>query len=58
MTFGSYIDTYTIEEAVKDGATIQILYEGREPALRVIGDSLDSLFDEYLPIEAKKTRQR
>ena len=39
-TFGSYIDTYTIEEAVKDGATIQILYEGREPALRVIGDSL------------------
>ena len=45
--FGSYIDTYTIEEAVKDGATIQILYEGREAALRVVGDSLDSLFDEY-----------
>jgi len=46
-TFGSYIDTYTIEEAVKDGATVQILYEGREPAVRVTGDSLDSLFDEY-----------
>tara|TARA_A200000113_G_scaffold221499_1_gene233448 strand:- start:841 stop:3816 length:2976 start_codon:yes stop_codon:yes gene_type:complete len=46
-TFGSYIDTYTIEEAVRDGATIQILYEGREPSLKVIGDSLDSLFDEY-----------
>ena len=45
--FGTYIDTYTIEEAVKDGATIQILYEGREPAVRVTGDSLDSLFDEY-----------
>ena len=30
-TFGSYIDTYTIEQAVKDGATVQILYEGREP---------------------------
>ena len=27
-TFGSYIDTYTIEQAVKDDATIQILYEG------------------------------
>ena len=46
-TFGSYIDTYTIEQAVKDGATVQILYEGREPAVRVTGDSLDSLFDEY-----------
>ncbi len=46
-TFGSYIDTYTIEQAVKDGATVQILYEGREPSVRVTGDSLDSLFDEY-----------
>ena len=45
--FGSYIDTYTIEQAVKDGATVQILYEGREPAVRVTGDSLDSLFDAY-----------
>jgi type I restriction enzyme, R subunit len=45
--FGAYIDTYTIEQAVKDGATVQILYEGREPIVRVTGDSLDSLFDEY-----------
>jgi type I restriction enzyme R subunit len=45
--FGKYIDTYTIEQAVQDGATVQILYEGREPAVRVTGDSLDSLFDEY-----------
>ena len=40
-------DTYTIEQAVKDGATVQILYEGREPTVRVTGDSLDSLFDAY-----------
>jgi type I restriction enzyme R subunit len=46
-TFGSYIDTYTIEQAVKDGATVQILYEGREPSVKVTADSLDSLFDEY-----------
>ncbi len=46
-TFGSYIDTYTIEQAVRDGATVKILYEGREPTVRVTGDSLDSLFDEY-----------
>lgn len=46
-SFGSYIDTYTIEQAVQDGATVQILYEGREANVRVTGDSLDSLFDEY-----------
>lgn len=45
--FGSYIDTYTIEQAVQDGATVQILYEGRETDIKVTGDSLDSLFDEY-----------
>ena len=45
--FGSYIDTYTIEQAVQDGATIQILYEGREAKVKVTGDSLDSLFEEY-----------
>lgn len=45
--FGSYIDTYTIEQAVNDGATVQIVYEGREAKLKVTGDSLDILFDEY-----------
>ena len=57
-TFGSYIDTYTIEEAVKDGATVQILYEGREPAVKVTGDSLDSLFDEYSKIVRMKKRRK
>lgn len=45
--FGSYIDTYTIDQSVRDGATVQILYEGREAEVKVTGDSLDSLFDEY-----------
>jgi type I restriction enzyme R subunit len=45
--FGSYIDTYTIDQSVKDGATVQILYEGREASVKVTGDSLDSLFNEY-----------
>jgi len=45
--FGSYIDTYTIEQAVADGATCQILYEGREAVTKVTGDSLDALFDRY-----------
>ncbi len=45
--FGTYIDTYTIEQAVRDGATVQILYEGREARTKVTGDSLDRLFDAY-----------
>ena len=45
--FGSYIDTYTIEQAVADDATCQIIYEGREAKTKVTGDSLDSLFDRY-----------
>lgn len=45
--FGTYIDTYTIEQAVADGATVQILYEGREAQTKVTGDSLDQLFEEY-----------
>ena len=52
--FGSYIDTYTIEQAVADGATVQILYEGREAETRVTGDSLDELFDEYFKDRSKE----
>jgi len=45
--FGKYIDQYTIEQAVTDGATLQILYEGREAVTKVTGDSLDALFERY-----------
>ena len=45
--FGSYIDTYTIEQAVEDGAIVGIVYEGREARTKVTGDSLDDLFDQY-----------
>jgi type I restriction enzyme R subunit len=45
QTFGGYIDQYTIEQAVKDGATVPIFYEGRLPELRVLGNTLDKLFD-------------
>lgn len=45
--FGSYIDMYTIEQAVEDGATVQIVYEGRESKTKVTGDSLNKLFDIY-----------
>ena len=56
--FGTYIDTYTIEQAVADGATIQILYEGREATTKVTGDSLDALFDRYFQDETPEDRER
>jgi len=43
-TFGGYIDTYTIEQAVADGATVPIFYEGRLPELRILGNTLDAVF--------------
>ncbi|WP_349398851.1 DEAD/DEAH box helicase family protein, partial [Clostridium perfringens] len=43
-TFGGYIDKYSIKQAVDDGATVKIVYEGRRPDLQVIGESLEELF--------------
>ncbi|MFW6029302.1 MAG: type I restriction endonuclease subunit R, partial [Halanaerobiales bacterium] len=45
QTFGDYIDTYTIEESVADGATLPIKYEGRLPELHVEGRDLDKIFE-------------
>lgn len=45
--FGGYIDKYKINEAVDDGATVRIIYEGRQVQSDVVGNSLDSLFEEY-----------
>lgn len=47
QAFGGYIDQYRINEAVDDGATVRIIYEGRQVQTDVVGDSLDALFDEY-----------
>lgn len=45
-TFGSYIDKYSIKDAVKDGATVKIVYEGRRPDLHISGDNLEELFEQ------------
>ena len=45
QTFGPYIDTYTIEQAVRDRATVPIFYESRLPELQIIGQTLDQVFD-------------
>jgi type I restriction enzyme R subunit len=55
-TFGPYIDTYTIEQAVRDGATVPIFYESRLPKLQVIGQSLDQLFERSFADRTKEER--
>jgi len=44
-TFGGLIDTYTIEQAVKDRAVVPLLYEGRHVDQRVDTESIDEWFD-------------
>ena len=55
--FGGYIDQYKINEAVDDGATVRLLYEGREVITDVSGESLDKLFDEYFSDYTKEQQQ-
>jgi type I restriction enzyme R subunit len=55
--FGGYIDQYKINEAVEDGATVRLLYEGREVKTDVSGESLDKLFEEYFADYTKEQQQ-
>ena len=55
-TFGPYIDTYTIEQAVQDGATVPIFYESRLPELQVIGQTIDQIFDRVFADRTEEER--
>jgi len=55
--YGTYIDTYTIDQSVRDGATVQIIYEGRESNTKVTGDSLDKLFDFYFADKSEDEKE-
>jgi len=55
--FGGYIDQYKINEAVDDGATVSILYEGREVITDVSSTSLDALFEEYFSDYTKEEQR-
>jgi type I restriction enzyme R subunit len=55
--FGSYIDTYTIEQAIVDGATVPIFYEGRLAELRIIGNNLDAVFDRVFADRSREERE-
>jgi type I restriction enzyme R subunit len=62
-TFGSYIDTYSIQQAVEDGATVPIFYESRLPEVHVTGgQTLDQVFErvfaDYTPEEREAIKRR
>lgn len=56
-TFGPYIDKYTIEQAVDDGATVPIFYEARLSNLHVHGETLDQLFNRKFREYDDETRE-
>ncbi len=55
-TFGSYIDTYTIEQAVQDKATVPIFYESRLAELQIIGQTIDQIFDRVFADRSEEER--
>lgn len=57
-TFGPYIDTYTIEQAVEDGATVPIFYESRMMHLQVQGGTIDDLFERSFREYSAEDRER
>lgn len=56
-TFGGYIDTYTIEQAVADGTTVPIFYESRLTELRIIGNTLDAVFERVFADRSVEERE-
>ena len=57
QTFGPYIHTYSIEQAVQDGATVPIYYESRLPDVHVQGENLDTLFERYFQDYSENERE-
>jgi len=58
-TFGSYVDVYDHKQAVADGATVPIFYEGRLPELSISGEeNLDKLFDRIFRDYDEKDREK
>lgn len=58
QTFGEYIHTYTIEQAVLDGATVPIFYEMRQSPERLEGESIDTVFDRIFRDRSDDEREK
>ncbi|MBI2049185.1 MAG: type I restriction endonuclease subunit R [Parcubacteria group bacterium] len=62
LVFGKYISTYKINQAVLDGATVPIFYEGRLVPLHLSNDFIDEEFetiaDEYAVPESEVLKRK
>ncbi len=59
--FGDYIDTYTIRQAVDDGATVPIYYEARLARISLAEEEkpkVDEQFEELTEDEEESTREK
>jgi type I restriction enzyme R subunit len=59
--FGDYIDTYDIQRAVEDGATVPIFYEGRLAKIDLPEDQkpvVDAEFDEVTEAAEEQSREK
>jgi type I restriction enzyme R subunit len=58
QTFGNYIDKYTIRQAVADGVTVEIIYEGRTHSAGVSDqDAMNARFEEVFSVVDEETRR-
>jgi type I restriction enzyme R subunit len=57
QTFGDYIDRYSIQQSVEDGATVMIVYEGRKPDLHIKDDTLMDIFDDEFSDRTEAERE-
>ncbi|TXD32097.1 HsdR family type I site-specific deoxyribonuclease [Lujinxingia vulgaris] len=53
-----YLDKYGIDEAVRDGATVKVLYTARLPEWHLEDAELDAAFDRYFAAEDDETRRK
>jgi type I restriction enzyme R subunit len=56
-TFGNYIDTYTIDQSIEDGATKPIFYQGRLADIHLDGVDIDAVFDRVFADKTERERQ-
>ncbi len=56
-TFGNYIDTYTIDQSIADGTTIEIKYQGRLADIHLDGIDLDTIFDRVFKDKTEKEKK-
>ncbi|MBD3204465.1 HsdR family type I site-specific deoxyribonuclease [Candidatus Woesearchaeota archaeon] len=57
-TFGNYIDTYTIDQSIEDGATLPIFYQGRLADMHLEGEDLDELFDRIFADKTEEEKKK